>query len=78
MTARRRLKAWMEWADLQQEDVGERIGLTQGAVSMLLRGKIKKPSYEVVRAIERETKAWPEGPIMSDEWFSRRAKPEAA
>lgn len=58
----------MDDEDLTQAGVAERLGVTQGAVSQLLKGQTKAPSLEFAVALERETSKWKRGAIRPAEW----------
>lgn len=58
-----RLAAYLEEAGITQADFAPRVGVTQGALSKMVRGLIK-PSLETAIAIKRETN----GAIVPEEW----------
>lgn len=75
--ARRRLQAWIAFLGETQREVASRLGCTQGHVSALLLGK-RGAGLEVAAAIERESAAWPLGPIRAWEWTDDDDKSQAA
>lgn len=73
--ARARVRKWIDDEGLTQAKAAERLGVSQGAVSQLLKGTTAVPSLALAQAIERETARWNGGPIRSSEWIDQHNEP---
>jgi transcriptional regulator with XRE-family HTH domain len=69
MNPRAKVQAWIGDAGLTQAQAAARLGVSQGAVSQLLRSTTGTPSLALAQAIERETTDWAQGPIRTEEWL---------
>lgn len=62
-----RFREWLEWTGWSQATAAEKLGCKQSHISYLHRGE-RLPGRMLANAIERESAAWPPGPIKSEEW----------
>ncbi len=66
--ARERLRRWVDTHD-SLVAVAKKLGCHPSYLSLLLRdGSTRRPGLDVAFAIERETREWPEGPVLASEW----------
>jgi hypothetical protein len=77
MDVRERFRAWVHEVGTHAE-VATRLGCSQSMVSGLgLDGPHGRlPGLKIAHAIERETAAWPGGPIRTEEWDAHAASAE--
>lgn len=62
-----------------QADAAKRLGVSAPYLSQILSGA-RNPGLHAAHAIERATKEWPDGPIVTEEWDAGTgaSDPEAA
>lgn len=61
-----RFRAWLSSEGWSQDTAAAELGISQGAVSKILRGG--GVSRKTAHAIEQRSESWDEGPIKTEEW----------
>lgn len=67
MGATDRFRRWAAWTGESQQAIAARLGCHQSLVSRVLGGN-RTAGLQFALAVERETAAWPEGPVIAAEW----------
>jgi hypothetical protein len=68
-SARARFRAWKKWTGATDVEIARRLGCDPSYPGKLAKTKTaRRPGLKVASAIERESEAWPGGPIRVSEW----------
>lgn len=67
-----RFAQWLDWTGLTTDAVADKIGCSQGAVSLVSNGH-RTPGAILSTAIAKATRRWPKGPIRAAEWREKKA-----